>query len=129
MQNDGKLTQDTFAVAMHLINGKLAGKPIPDRIPDSLVPPSQRQQAGVRPQTQAPMSQITRDLFELDNSPPTSPNVPEHPTGGAFGSQGILKPQSTGTPAPAFPQRSGSAFTTPPVRSQQQSPFAPAGKA
>ncbi|KAJ2570476.1 hypothetical protein IW140_002376 [Coemansia sp. RSA 1813] len=38
----GKLSKDEFAVAMHLINSKLAGKEIPDKLPPTLVPPSMR---------------------------------------------------------------------------------------
>ena len=40
LNNDGRLTRDGFAVAMHLIQGKLAGKEVPTRLPPTLVPPS-----------------------------------------------------------------------------------------
>ncbi|KAK7693155.1 hypothetical protein QCA50_002721 [Cerrena zonata] len=36
---DGRLSRDEFAVAMHLIRAKLAGKDVPDNLPPSLVPP------------------------------------------------------------------------------------------
>jgi hypothetical protein len=42
LNNDGNLTREGFAVALHLINGKLAGKEIPSTLPPSLVPPSMR---------------------------------------------------------------------------------------
>ena len=42
INGDGKLTRDGFAVALHLINGKLGGKEIPQSLPLSLVPPSMR---------------------------------------------------------------------------------------
>jgi hypothetical protein len=130
MHNDGKLTQETFAVAMHLINGKLAGKPLPDRLPDSLIPPSQRQR-GSQASAAAPVSQIQRDLFELDNSPPGSPIVPEQATGGAFGSQRNVGMQNTGASNSVFPAIGaalpGSVVSSPP-RSQQQSPFQPPGE-
>ena len=42
LNKDGKLTKDGFAVALHLINGKLAGKDVPETLPNSLVPPSHR---------------------------------------------------------------------------------------
>ncbi|KAJ1736740.1 hypothetical protein LPJ72_001130 [Coemansia sp. Benny D160-2] len=38
----GKLSKEEFAVAMHLINSKLAGKDIPDKLPPTLVPPAMR---------------------------------------------------------------------------------------
>lgn len=43
IHNDGRLTQDGFAIALHLINSKLTGKEIPESLPQSLVPPSMRQ--------------------------------------------------------------------------------------
>src|ERR1700761_7287771 len=103
---------------MHLINGKLAGKAIPDRLPESLIPPSLRQsQTAARPGPfQAPVSQIQRDLFELDNSPPTSPTAPES-VFGMSSQSGILQPQSTGMSA-----STGSVFTTPKA---SQSSFPP----
>jgi epidermal growth factor receptor substrate 15 len=128
MHNDGKLTQETFAIAMHLINGKLAGKPLPDRLPETLIPPSQRQ-SSVKPAP--PVSQIHRDLFELENSPSGSPTVPEQPTATAFAPQRSLSLQNTGASGAAFPPLSaaltGSVSTSPPPRPQQQSPFAAQG--
>lgn len=40
--NRGKLNMDEFAVAMHLINRKLHGFPVPLALPPELIPPSQR---------------------------------------------------------------------------------------
>lgn len=40
--NRGKLNMDEFAVAMHLINRKLHGFPVPYVLPPELIPPSQR---------------------------------------------------------------------------------------
>ncbi|KAI9504746.1 hypothetical protein BX070DRAFT_189954, partial [Coemansia spiralis] len=42
INHSGKLSRDEFAVAMHLINSKLAGNEIPDKLPATLVPPSMR---------------------------------------------------------------------------------------
>jgi len=39
---DGYLTEEEFALSMHLINIRLEGYPLPDELPDHLVPPSQR---------------------------------------------------------------------------------------
>jgi hypothetical protein len=42
LNNDGRLTRDGFAVAFHLIKGKLSGKEIPGTLSASLMPPSMR---------------------------------------------------------------------------------------
>ena len=42
MQNRGKLNSDEFAVAMHLIYKKLNGFDLPQKLPENLIPPSQK---------------------------------------------------------------------------------------
>ncbi|KAJ1899725.1 hypothetical protein LPJ66_001921 [Kickxella alabastrina] len=42
VNHNGKLSREEFAVAMHLINLRLAGGEIPDTLPPMLVPPSMR---------------------------------------------------------------------------------------
>lgn len=37
INKDGHLTRDGFAIAMHLIHGKLAGKEVPKSLPPSLI--------------------------------------------------------------------------------------------
>ncbi|KAG9019677.1 hypothetical protein FRB90_011486 [Tulasnella sp. 427] len=66
LHNDGRLTQEGFAIALHLINGKLTGKEVPDSLPSSLVPPSMR--------TPAPQhSSIHQDMISLlGETPPPS---------------------------------------------------------
>ncbi|KAJ2465845.1 hypothetical protein GGI02_004570, partial [Coemansia sp. RSA 2322] len=39
---NGRLNVEEFSVSMHLINAQLAGAPLPDRLPATLVPPSMR---------------------------------------------------------------------------------------
>lgn len=39
---DGKMDAGEFAVAMWLVNEKMAGKPLPDVLPEDLIPPSKR---------------------------------------------------------------------------------------
>lgn len=74
INNDGCLTRDGFAVAMHLIQKKLAGKDVPVTLPPSLVPPSAR----VAVSTSSPFSPATQtqqpavDLFSFDDTPPPS---------------------------------------------------------
>jgi epidermal growth factor receptor substrate 15 len=77
INNDGCLTRDGFAVAMHLIQKKLAGQEVPTILPPSLVPPSKRQPtSGASPfssasgQHQPPEPPI--DLVSFDDTPPSS---------------------------------------------------------
>jgi hypothetical protein len=49
MRNEGRVTKDTFAVVMHLINGVLEGKDLPVTLPPTLVPPSMRLPASPFP--------------------------------------------------------------------------------
>ena len=42
IQNRGKLNSDEFAVAMHLIYKKLNGYDLPQKLPENLIPPSQK---------------------------------------------------------------------------------------
>ncbi|PWY99364.1 hypothetical protein BCV70DRAFT_206986 [Testicularia cyperi] len=72
----GSLNKDEFAVAMHLINGQLAGRPLPQELPSSLVPPSMRNMnlpQAVNPQ----QSDTQKDLFSLmdDDDGPPAPTI------------------------------------------------------
>jgi hypothetical protein len=90
INNDGRLTRDGFAVAMHLIQSNLSGKDIPISLPPTLVPPSMRTApfgaAAAPPKPQEPV----RDLL-WDDSPPPSATTSSYP-------QHILQPQTTGAP-------------------------------
>ncbi|KAI6030092.1 hypothetical protein EDC04DRAFT_2924248, partial [Pisolithus marmoratus] len=59
---DGRLTRDGFAVAMCLIEGKLAGKDVPNTLPPTLVPQSMRK-------TTSQLSEPIRDLLWDERSP------------------------------------------------------------
>ncbi|KAG2158062.1 uncharacterized protein EDB93DRAFT_1199797 [Suillus bovinus] len=91
INNDGRLTRDGFAVAMHLIQGNLSGKDVPSTLPPTLVPPSMRggQVPFVSPLA-PPNPEPVRDLL-WDDSPPPSATTSHPPTS-------ILQPQTTGTP-------------------------------
>ncbi|KAF8836350.1 hypothetical protein BDN67DRAFT_336385 [Paxillus ammoniavirescens] len=91
INNDGCLTRDGFAVAMHLIQDKLSGKEIPETLPLSLVPPSMRSNDRSAPFHAAPHPQPFEPIRDLlwDDSPPTS-TVHTQPH------NNILQPQSTG---------------------------------
>ncbi|CAL1703981.1 unnamed protein product [Somion occarium] len=119
LNNDGLLTRDGFAVAMHLIQSKLAGKELPPTLPPTLVPPSMRS-AAAAPPPQPAISETMRDLL-WDDTPPASSTTPQVPPP-------TLQPQATGTLSPqhtaafAPPQRSVFGATDP----FANSPFAPA---
>ncbi|KAH8108467.1 hypothetical protein DFH11DRAFT_1095039 [Phellopilus nigrolimitatus] len=103
LNHDGRLTREGFAVAMHLIQGKLAGKEIPSTLPVSLVPPSMRPgrlPASAPAPGPAPVSEAVRDLL-WDDSPPASATAPQHPGSSlasppAAQATPILQPQITG---------------------------------
>lgn len=123
LNNDGRLTRDGFAVAMHLIQKKLAGAEIPLTLPPSLIPPSMRQaNASVTAspfspaQAQQPAPQ--QDLFSFDETPPAS----AAPSTGAFNipmqATGTLQQQPSGFASPSN-FTSPSVFASPP----SQDPF------
>jgi epidermal growth factor receptor substrate 15 len=94
MKNEGRLSKDGFAIAMHLIQNKLAGKDVPASLPPTLIPPSMR---GVAHSAVHSQIEPLRDLFWDDTPPSSSTAAP-------------LQPQSTGTmhtrpPPPAVPAR------------------------
>lgn len=90
IQKQGKLTRDTFAVAMYLIRLKISGRDLPAALPPSLIPPSMRQAVPAptpAPLAQAPFAQppppsAAQDLFGLDEAfgspikPVSPPSVP-----------------------------------------------------
>ncbi|KAG2115224.1 uncharacterized protein F5147DRAFT_676647 [Suillus discolor] len=91
INNDGRLTRDGFAVAMHLIQGSLSGKDVPSTLPPTLVPPSMRGGQVPFVSALAPSNpEPVRDLL-WDDSPPPSATTSHPPTS-------ILQPQTTGTP-------------------------------
>lgn len=95
----GTLSKDEFAVAMHLINSQLAGKPLPQQLPSSLVPPSMRNMdlpTAVNPQ----QTDTQKDLFSLMDDDPPAPTI--------SASSAFI------TPSPAAPV----------VATQQSTPFA-----
>jgi epidermal growth factor receptor substrate 15 len=85
LNNDGRLTRDGFAVAFHLIQGRVNRNEIPSTLPDSLMPPSMR--AAAVPTSspfQQPPSGLLNDLL-WDDSPVAS-----------HAQSSILQPQRTG---------------------------------
>jgi epidermal growth factor receptor substrate 15 len=67
LDNDGHLTRDGFAIAMHLIKRRITGGDIPSTLPPALVPPSRLSY----PTATAVDKQV--DLL-LDESPTASPS-------------------------------------------------------
>ncbi|CCG80517.1 UBA/TS-N domain protein [Taphrina deformans PYCC 5710] len=140
LEFSGQLTKETFAVAMHLIKGKLGGNELPAALPPSLIPPSMRPKlqvpvtaayakAQAAPQPVQPSS-AAADLFDLNDSfsaPPTQPRSPPaqaftsdnyasinrvaSPSGSDFAPQrNLTAPQSAALPPRSF---SGQAAFTP----------------
>ncbi|KAI6036889.1 hypothetical protein BKA83DRAFT_684365 [Pisolithus microcarpus] len=94
INNDGRLTRDGFAVALHLIQGKLAGKDVPNTLPPTLVPPSMR--TTTSPFATAAASQHSESIRDLlwDEPAPTS-NAHNQP-------QAVHQPQLTGARASGY---------------------------
>ncbi|EJD02096.1 uncharacterized protein FOMMEDRAFT_124323 [Fomitiporia mediterranea MF3/22] len=118
LNNDGRLTRDGFAVAMHLIQGKLAGKDIPAALPLSLVPPSMRapRLSGAAPAPAPAVPEPVRDLL-WDDSPPASATAQQHtipPVNSPPITQAtpVLHPQTTGR---ISQQPTGAIAHSPPV--------------
>lgn len=49
VDGDGVLDRDEFALSMHLIDIKLKGHELPDKLPEHLIPPSKKNHAPSRP--------------------------------------------------------------------------------
>ncbi|GAA6042726.1 hypothetical protein JCM8097_005550 [Rhodosporidiobolus ruineniae] len=123
LRNDGYLTKDTFAVAMHLLKSKVANpaQPLPDQLPAELIPPSLRSTAPAQQQPPQPQ----RDLLDLldDDAPAVSvvsspaPPLQPQPTGSSFHAastpRGPLSPQPTGPVVPAGTARAISPALSP----------------
>lgn len=98
---DGTLSRDEFAVAMHLINEKMTGKALPEQLPSALLPPSMRTQN--LPTASSKPTETQRELFSLlDTDVPPTMSASEKTT--AFGapvapSLTPMQPQSTGLSA------------------------------
>ena len=103
INSDGRLTRDGFAIAMHLIQKKLAGQDVPSKLPPSLMPPSARVSTlGTSPFSPANAQshqepEPATDLFSFDDTPPSSALSQQPPNN--FG--GVLK-QPTGSTSNAF---------------------------
>ncbi|KAH7909145.1 hypothetical protein BJ138DRAFT_1156028 [Hygrophoropsis aurantiaca] len=72
INNDGRLTRDGFAVAMHLIQGKLAGEEVPETLPSTLMPPSMRANMPSFPAPPKPQEQL-KDLLWDDSTSMANP--------------------------------------------------------
>ncbi|KAL0947299.1 hypothetical protein HGRIS_013418 [Hohenbuehelia grisea] len=134
LSGDGRLTRDGFAVAMHLMNQRIAHKPIPAVLPPSLIPPSMRQQAARSPFVSAtsafqpqppPLAEPEPDLLWDDTPPPSAtPQIPQSTGLKALSQQATGSQQLTFGGPPPIPARNVSG----PVAQDPfgSSPFAPA---
>ena len=123
IRQEGKLSKDEFAVAMHLINLKLAGQDVPTSLPPSLVPPSLRNIAGAStaaaPNAPNAPSSIAQDLFNLFDDAPVSstPQTRAPPQQPAF-------PVQQPAFAAAQPTSPSARALSPPPASQSPASFA-----
>ncbi|KIY43688.1 hypothetical protein FISHEDRAFT_68088 [Fistulina hepatica ATCC 64428] len=144
LNKDGRLTRDGFAVAMHLIQQRLAGKQLPKALSPTLVPPSMRGPGiGAPPPAVSPPPEPAKDLLSLWDETPTETTAPvlqphrtgsvmtSQPTGGASGimqpqqaggAAGIMQTHYTGTPT-GFTQPQQMGVVSPDQRNVSQDPF------
>ncbi|WWD08984.1 hypothetical protein V865_007099 [Kwoniella europaea PYCC6329] len=144
IRKEGKLTRDEFAVAMHLINTKLAGQDVPSSLPNSLVPPSLRETYGNGAQevlSGQGASSATKDLFDIfgDDEPAptpkaTSPQPQQQALAQPFSTSAFL-PQPPPPPARRMTAQSTGQKTVSPAHTGQQpaggfgmAPFASAAR-
>jgi len=137
MNRDNRLTRDEFAMALYLIQASQNGRPLPLRLPDTLIPPALRPPAPPsylgKGKTPAHDSLIDFNDNTTVLPMPTIPNSPLARSSTQFGPPVPPKfPISPGqsTPPTAWRQRSGSTPSlsrTPsvPFRSSPSSPSLP----
>lgn len=145
LTQDGVLTRDEFAIAMHLINDKLAGRALPNALPPSLLPPAPNAAAptatspttATAPSVPAassndaamPKTEAQRDLFSLldsDVPPAAAPQPPAVPSRASVSTSTATSP---GTPAPApslTPMQPQRKATAPTLEDPFESPAVPA---
>lgn len=115
IRKEGKLSKEEFAVAMHLINGRLAGREVPQTLPTSLVPPSLRElvanQTGGGLQAGG-VSETTRDLFDVFADSPPASAAPQAQAGQSYFAQQQQQQQPSSTTATAPTSRAMSPATT-----------------
>jgi epidermal growth factor receptor substrate 15 len=126
IRKEGKLGKDEFAVAMFLINNKLAGKELPGTLPQSMIPPSLRSQVPNANQSEPDFTlryfrdctetvsadDATKDLFDVfgDSPPAMQPSMP---------------PQQSYFASPPSRAASVNVPPPPPAASRAKSPAAP----
>lgn len=69
IRKEGNLNKDEFAVAMRLINDQLDGKPLPSALPNSLIPPSLRDQVA----SQTPQGFSQQQQYQQQSQPQQAP--------------------------------------------------------
>lgn len=114
LHNDGRLTREGFAVAMHIINSRLAGNDIPPTLPPSLVPPSMR---PLQAPTKAAANEPQFDLLLVDTPPASA--LPTETTGGSRQAQTLASASGHNLGKDAFSASYHSIF--PPSETQQSS--------
>ncbi|KAI0698496.1 hypothetical protein BC835DRAFT_1413085 [Cytidiella melzeri] len=100
IDQDGRLTREEFAVAMHLIRAKLAGGDIPETLPASLVPPAN---LATLPEHNATLTATTAPGPPLPPRPAGSTsNPPTNPQEARTGDAEVVSPLRSSTPPPPY---------------------------
>ncbi|KAI9251014.1 hypothetical protein BDA99DRAFT_522405 [Phascolomyces articulosus] len=88
----GRLTRDQFAVAMHLIHKRLKGDMLPNALPQSLVPPSPHPQAAMAAAAASPAMMAAPLQQQQQSTGLSAPNVqsPAMTGGSVFDDQDLL---------------------------------------
>ncbi|TIB83245.1 hypothetical protein E3Q06_02990 [Wallemia mellicola] len=103
VRKTGSLNKDEFAIAMYLIHGCLAGKPLPSTLPDNLIPSSLRSSAPRKP---------ADDLFDLmGDESDLQPAVVQPQHSGGIQPAGI-QPQHSGGIQTAGVQQQGTGLSS-----------------
>ncbi|KAI9595465.1 hypothetical protein BDF19DRAFT_442049 [Syncephalis fuscata] len=119
VKKSGRLTQDEFAVAMHLIHRQLRGQALPPTLPNSLIPPSMRTTSST-----PVLGPFDPNLFQGNSGSATMPvrrgsNVPMpisdpfNTNDMAFASNAIRRGSIPAPAKPNYPEALMDLFSTP----------------
>ncbi|KAH7117959.1 hypothetical protein B0J11DRAFT_537129 [Dendryphion nanum] len=123
INSEGQLSRDEFAVAMYLIRQQRTGVPLPQVLPQNLVPPSMRNQARPQPST-------TNTESTIPSFAPQQPFASQKPNSAADDLFGLGDAFSTPAPAQVQQSTGGSGpfnkpFDADPFSSKATSPTSP----
>ncbi|WFD01543.1 hypothetical protein MOBT1_000211 [Malassezia obtusa] len=133
LTQNGQLSRDEFAVAMRLINDKLEGKPLPEQLPPTYMPPSMRSH-DLPEAVDVKQTETQKELFSLldTDAPVMSPSVAATAFSGGGAPGGAPGAREAPAPAPApvpAPAPSAPAARAPPAPASNAGSAAPSRSA